>query len=99
VLDCNYGDKPFVPLGEAGKLIRKMNQRRSAHNVELAKLATDKFSLQWERSGRIEDTRPPECCETPLTRKEAFALWVAVTVPALGGFADEFAAEVDALLG
>ncbi len=99
VLDCNYGDEPFVPPGKAGKLIWKMNQRRSAHDVELAKLATGEFSLQWKRSRRIEDTRPPECREIPLTRQLAFALWVAVTVPTLGGLADEFQPEIVALWG
>ncbi len=88
VLDCNYGEEPFVPPGKAGKLIRKMNQRRSAHDVELVKLATGEFSLQWYRSGRIE------YCEIPLTRQQAFALVVATAaVP------DEFLPEIDALWG
>jgi hypothetical protein len=94
VLDCNYGEEPFIPPGKAGKLVRKMNQRRSAHDVKLAKLATGEFSLQWKRSRRIEDTRPPECCGIPLTRQQAFALVVATAaVP------DEFLPEIDALWG
>jgi hypothetical protein len=89
VLDCNYGEEPFIPPGKVGKLVRKMNQRRSAHDVELVKLAPGEFSLQWKRS-----TPPNECCGIPLTRQQAFALVVATAaVP------DEFLPEIDALWG
>jgi hypothetical protein len=99
VLDCNYGEEPYIPAGEADKLVRKMNQRRSAHDAKVVKIATDKFYLQWQRSRQIEDTRPPERCQIPLTRQQAFALYVAATVPSWDRFEDEFATEIDALWG
>lgn len=99
MLDCNYGEEPYIPAGEADKLVRKMNQRRSAHDAKVVKIATDKFYLQWQRSRQIEDTRPPERCQIPLTRQQAFALYVAATVPSWDRFEDEFATEIDALWG
>jgi hypothetical protein len=99
-LNCDYGEEPsYVAPGEAGEVVRKMNQRQSAHNVGIVKHENGSLALRWERAIPSEDYPTPEneWCELPLTRQEALAFAVAVTAPDAFGFADEFQLEIDAL--
>src|SRR5437773_319375 len=84
----------YMPLGEPGKLIRKINERdREDSGVRVTGLVTGRFYLRWDVPSFLGADKGPTRHEIPLASKQqAFALLVAVNLPESKSFLSEIGA-------